>query len=46
MWSDGTTIYVNAAICTLQYKADQAPIIFDIELPEGVSKADFDNLNN
>ncbi|XP_064594814.1 metallophosphoesterase MPPED2-like [Liolophura sinensis] len=36
--TDGVTTYINASTCTLQYKPRNPPIIFDIPLPEGVSK--------
>lgn len=36
--TDGQTMFVNAAICNVHYKPVNAPIIFDIRLPEGASK--------
>jgi hypothetical protein len=39
-FSDGTTTYINASTCNLRYKPIQPPFIFDIALPEGVSKMD------
>uniref|UniRef100_G3MPS1 Calcineurin-like phosphoesterase domain-containing protein n=1 Tax=Amblyomma maculatum TaxID=34609 RepID=G3MPS1_AMBMU len=36
--TDGETVFVNAAICDVQYRPVNAPIIFDMPLPEGASK--------
>lgn len=36
--TDGETMFVNAAICDFRYKPVNAPIIFDVPLPEGASK--------
>ncbi|XP_063422827.1 metallophosphoesterase MPPED2-like [Mytilus trossulus] len=36
--SDGFTTYINASTCTLRYKADNQPIVFDFPIPEGHSK--------
>jgi hypothetical protein len=30
VWTDGTTTYVNASTCTLRYKPDNKPIVFDL----------------
>lgn len=38
MTTDGQTVFVNAAICDVRYRPVNAPLIFDIPLPEGVSK--------
>ncbi len=38
-WKDNKNIkYINASTCNLRYMPSNAPILFDIELPEGVSK--------
>lgn len=39
--SDGSVIYVNASTCDINYYPHNAPIVFDITLPKGVTKADF-----
>ena len=39
--TDGTTIFINASTCSLQYIPNNPPIIFDLDLPEGVSKKYF-----
>ena len=39
--TDGSTTYINACTCTLNYRSCNEPIIFDIPLPTGVTKADF-----
>lgn len=36
--TDGQTVFVNASICDVRYRPVNAPIIFDVPLPEGVSK--------
>lgn len=36
--SDGFTTYINASTCTLRYKPDNPPIVFDFPIPEGHSK--------
>ena len=36
--SDGFTDFINASICTVNYKPANAPIIFDLPLPVGRSK--------
>ncbi|KAH3884570.1 metallophosphoesterase MPPED2-like [Dreissena polymorpha] len=41
MRTDGTTIFVNAAVCDEDYNAVNSPIIFDIQLPKGVTKQSF-----
>jgi len=41
MLTDGTTTYINASTCSLKYEPTNLPIIFDLELPENVSKKDF-----
>jgi hypothetical protein len=33
--SDGHTTYINASTCTLRYKPDHEPIVFDFPIPEG-----------
>lgn len=30
---DGVTTFINASICTLEYKPTQSPIVFEIEVP-------------
>ena len=40
--TDGTTKYINASICTLNYKPTQRPIVFDIKLPPGMTKTNYD----
>ena len=40
--TDGRTMYANASSCTLQYRAEQAPIVVDLPTPtdeEGAAKA-------
>jgi hypothetical protein len=41
-WTDGATNYINASICTLGKIPSNQPIIFDIELPESLEKASFE----
>ncbi|XP_064489974.1 metallophosphoesterase domain-containing protein 1-like [Ornithodoros turicata] len=36
--SDGQTTFINASICNIQYRPVNPPIIFDIPLPQGVTK--------
>ncbi|XP_060573835.1 metallophosphoesterase MPPED2-like [Ruditapes philippinarum] len=36
--TDGHTTYINASTCTLRYKPDHEPIVFDIPIPEGHEK--------
>ncbi|XP_052812554.1 metallophosphoesterase domain-containing protein 1-like [Mya arenaria] len=38
--SDGTTTFVNASTCTLRYKPDHAPLVFDVSIPPGHTKAE------
>ncbi|XP_002166072.3 metallophosphoesterase domain-containing protein 1 isoform X1 [Hydra vulgaris] len=33
VWTDGTTTFVNASICDLQYKPSHLPIIVDLKTP-------------
>jgi len=39
--TDGTTTYINASTCSLKYQPINPPIIFDLELPENLSKKTF-----
>ncbi|KAK7065818.1 Metallophosphoesterase mpped2 [Halocaridina rubra] len=36
--SDGHTTYINASICDVAYEPVNAPIVFDLPLPQGYSK--------
>ncbi|XP_045178453.2 metallophosphoesterase MPPED2-like [Mercenaria mercenaria] len=36
--SDGHTTYINASTCTLRYRPDHAPVVFDYPVPEGHMK--------
>lgn len=40
MFTDGTTLYANASTCNIHYQSKNAPICYDIKLPDGFSKAD------
>lgn len=37
-WSDGNTTYINASTCSQKMKPENPPFIFDLDLPEGVTK--------
>lgn len=39
--SDGKIIFVNASTCDINYYPHNPPIVFDITLPKGKTKADF-----
>ncbi|XP_067685660.1 UPF0046 protein C25E10.12-like [Haliotis asinina] len=45
MYTDGQTVFVNAAMCTKGYRPVQAPIIFDFPLPKGHSKSELVDLS-
>ncbi|KAK3100207.1 hypothetical protein FSP39_016322 [Pinctada imbricata] len=36
--TDDVTTYINASTCTLRYKPDHPPIVFDFPLPDGHTK--------
>jgi predicted phosphohydrolase len=40
MTTDGQTVFINGSNCTLRYKPDNRPIIFDFPIPEGHSKTE------
>ncbi|KAL3884291.1 hypothetical protein ACJMK2_024439 [Sinanodonta woodiana] len=40
MKTDGYTTFINASICTVKYRPTNPPVVFDIPVPEGFSKAD------
>ena len=40
MYTDGTTTFINASICTNKYQPKNLPIVFDIDLPRGKTKED------
>ena len=40
IFSDGHTTFINASTCNLQYQPKNPPIIFDIDLPEGITKTE------
>ena len=40
--SDGYTSYINASTCTFRYKPTNPPVVFDIDLPQGVTKDTLD----
>ena len=42
--TDGQTTFINASNCTLRYKPQQQPIVFDFPIPAGHSKAELDLL--
>ena len=42
IWTDGVTTYANASTCDLRYIPKNPPILFDIELPNGVTKESFE----
>ncbi|XP_069119779.1 metallophosphoesterase MPPED2-like [Argopecten irradians] len=42
--TDGVTTYINASTCTLRYKTENAPVIFDFPIPEGHTKEEALNL--
>lgn len=39
--SDGKIIFVNASTCDINYYPHNPPIVFDITLPKGKTKADY-----
>ena len=39
--TDGTTKFINASTCSINYKPTQRPIVFDIKLPAGVTKRNY-----
>ena len=45
MWTNGTTTFLNAAICSHKYKPDHDPIVFDVPLPKGYTREDFAQLS-
>jgi hypothetical protein len=42
--TDGFTTYINASNCTLRYRAENPPVIFDMTLPSGFTKEDLNGL--
>ena len=42
--TDGYTTYINASTCTVKYKPDNPPVVFDFPIPEGHSKQEVVNL--
>lgn len=44
MTTDGQTTFINGSNCTLRYKPQNPPIVFDFPIPEGHSKAELDEL--
>lgn len=42
--TDGHTKYINASTCTLRYKPQNPPIVFDYPIPEGHSKEELLNV--
>lgn len=36
--TDGFTTYINASTCTLRYKPDNPPVVFDFPIPKGHTK--------
>ncbi|XP_076443686.1 metallophosphoesterase MPPED2-like [Babylonia areolata] len=45
MWSNGTTTFINSAICDNRYKAKRDPVVFDYPLPWGYTRQDFARLS-
>ncbi|KAL8577175.1 hypothetical protein ACOMHN_047943 [Nucella lapillus] len=45
MWTNGTTTFINSAVCSNKYKPDHDPIVFDYPLPSGYSRQDFIRLS-
>ena len=41
--TDGTTKFINASTCSINYKPTQRPIVFDIKLPAGVTKRNYND---
>ncbi len=39
--TNGTTTFINASICDHKLRSAYDPIIFDLPLPVGTTKADF-----
>ena len=42
--SDGYTTYINASTCTLRYKPVNPPVVFDVPIPQGHTKAELDSI--
>ncbi|KAK7104372.1 hypothetical protein V1264_019102 [Littorina saxatilis] len=42
--SDGHTTYINASTCTLRYKPNNPPVVFDFPVPEGHTKAELHSI--
>lgn len=42
--TDGKTTYINASTCTLRYRPEQKPIVFDYPVPEGHMKDELQNI--
>ncbi|GFS02309.1 metallophosphoesterase domain-containing protein 1 [Elysia marginata] len=42
--TDGHTTFINGSNCTLRYKPQNPPIVFDFPIPEGHSKAELGDL--
>ena len=40
--SDEHTTFINASMCDMYYTPINPPVIFDIEIPDGFTKADLD----
>ena len=37
-WTDGLVNYINPSTCNFRYQPVNKPILFDVDLPEGVHK--------
>ncbi|KAI8778427.1 metallophosphoesterase mpped2 [Biomphalaria glabrata] len=42
--TDGQTTFINGSNCTLRYKLENKPIVFDFPIPEGHTKSELDCL--
>ncbi|KAK7477217.1 hypothetical protein BaRGS_00031528 [Batillaria attramentaria] len=40
-WTNEKTVFINASICDNRYRPKKNPIVFDISLPHGYTRADF-----
>ena len=41
VWSDSVTTFINASTCNICLLPQNPPVLFDIELPVGVTKESF-----
>ncbi|XP_005107305.1 metallophosphoesterase MPPED2 [Aplysia californica] len=44
--SDGTTTYINAAVCNKNYRPVHAPVVFDFPLPAPITVNDFHRMKS